>query len=51
MPAKLLRDRSLGEIGIWIAQLCVDFGCQPETTFSIASVFVTGLRQEKENNK
>lgn len=45
-----LQDRSLGEIGMWVAQLCLDFGCQPETAFQVASVFVDRLRLEGGRN-
>ena len=40
------RDRGLIEIGQWVIDTCLVFGCRLELACQIASLFVGGLRRD-----
>lgn len=42
------RDRALIDIGQWVIDTCLLFGCLPELAWQIAALFVEGLRRELE---
>lgn len=46
-----LPKRDLGEIGLWVARLVLDFGGEPETAFQVAAVFVAGVRRYREGKR
>jgi hypothetical protein len=47
VPAKApITTWPLERVGLWVYQVCIDFGAQPETAHQVAAVFVAGLRKE-----
>lgn len=42
------RDRGLVDIGQWVIDTCMVFGCRPELAYRVASLFVGGLRKDLE---
>lgn len=45
------RDRALIDIGQWVIDTCLVFGCRPELAWQVASIFVSGLRKDLEAEK
>lgn len=40
------RDQALADLGQWVIDTCLLFGCQPETAWQVAATFTRGLRKE-----
>lgn len=43
-PAR--RDQALVDLGQWVVDTCLLFGCQPETAWQVGAIFTRGLRRE-----
>lgn len=40
------RDEAFSELGQWVIDTCLIFGCRPELAWRVASTFIEGLRKE-----
>lgn len=45
-PAR--REQALADLGQWVVDTCLLFGCRPETAWQVATTFTRGLRRELE---
>lgn len=43
------RDQALADLGQWVIDTCLIFGCRPELAWQVAATFTKGLRKELEN--
>jgi hypothetical protein len=48
-PAK--RGEALNELGMWMVDTCLLFGCSTSTAYALAFVFTEGLAAEWEDRK
>jgi hypothetical protein len=42
------RDQALVNLGQWVIDTCLVFGCRPELAWEVAAIFIRGLRMELE---
>lgn len=42
------RDQALIDLGQWVIDTCLLFGCRPELAWKVAMTFIIGLRRELE---
>lgn len=45
------RQDALNELGTWVVDTCLLFGCTTSTAYTLAFVFVEGLAAEHEDRK
>lgn len=43
------RNQALTDLGQWVIDTCLIFGCQPEIAWQAAATFTKGLRRELES--
>lgn len=44
------RDQALADLGQWVIDTCLIFGCRQELGWEVAALFVRGLRKDLEAN-